>query len=57
MTDQAKALADKIEKKARDLIAPLETEMRIMGWRPEFQEIMWTAVAQEAMARAAATKS
>jgi len=50
--EEAKALvvAKKIERKAVDLLAPLELEMRLMGWRPEFSMIMWHAIVTRATA-------
>ena len=38
------ALTVKIKRKAEDLLAPLDTEIRMMNWKPEYQSIMWNAV-------------
>jgi hypothetical protein len=49
---KAAALAAKLERKVDDLLAPLETEMRIMRWAPDFRVIMWEAVGHKALERA-----
>lgn len=54
-TTQEIDLARKIEQKANDTIRRLETEMQVMGWKPEYRSIMWSAVAIEATRRATAT--
>jgi hypothetical protein len=41
---KAVAMTKKIEAKANALLAPLDLEMKMMGWKPEFQSIMWNAV-------------
>ena len=46
---QAVALTAKIEQKVTDLLAPLEREMQIMKWAPEFRAILWEAVAMRAL--------
>lgn len=59
MTDheaKAKALAEKIEKKASDALDSLEREMAIMKWPAEFRAIMWSAVAEIATRRAEAAR-
>ena len=43
----AKTINDKVDT----LLAPLDNEMRLMRWKPEFQTIMWEAVQHAAMAR------
>jgi hypothetical protein len=43
-TTKALAITQKLVEKAEDLLAPLDNEMRIMKWNPEFQKIMWDAV-------------
>lgn len=50
---KAQAIAAQIEQKAKDALRPLECKMQIMGWKPEFRSIMWSAVAIEATRRAA----
>jgi hypothetical protein len=45
-------LVAKIEAKIADLFRPLELEMRIMKWAPEYQAIIWEAVANRAAERA-----
>lgn len=49
---KAEAVAAKIKTRAAELLAPLEREMRIMKWRPEYCAIMWEVVAREALAHA-----
>lgn len=49
---KAKAVAAKIESKVAELLAPMEVEMRIMEWKPEFRAIMWEAIGFKALARA-----
>ena len=49
----AQAVAEKIEKKARNALEPLAREMKIMGWPAQFQAIMWEAVAHSASLLAA----
>ncbi len=34
----------KILKKAEDALAPLEREMRLMGWQAEHRAIVWEAI-------------
>ena len=43
-------LTQKILKKAADALEPLEREMRLMGWAPEYRAIMWGAVERKARA-------
>lgn len=50
------ALAEKIAKKAADTLAPLQREMDIMKWPPEFRAILWEAVSQHAALLAAESK-
>jgi hypothetical protein len=52
MSERAIALPDKIATKAEEALSPLNREMAIMGWPPEFRKIMWDAVAQVAAAYA-----
>lgn len=54
LADIAKATAPaaKLERKVDDLLAPLETEMRIMRWAPEYRVIMWEALGHRALERA-----
>lgn len=47
-TAQEIALAQRIERKATDTLAPLAREMRLMGWPKQGQDIMWHAVINEA---------
>ncbi|MBP7336911.1 hypothetical protein [Niveispirillum sp.] len=49
---QALSIATKIDRKVKDLLSPIEREMRLMGYRQEFQEIIWQAIADEATRRA-----
>lgn len=49
---KAKALAARIEAKVADLLAPMDLEMRIMEWKPEFRVIMWEAIGRKALERA-----
>jgi len=48
---KAIALTIKIQAKAAALLAPLDTEMRMMNWKPEFRRIMWDAVLREVAKR------
>lgn len=41
---KALALAKRINDKAADLLRPLELEMKIMGWVPQYRAVMWEAV-------------
>jgi len=50
--EKAKAVVAKIQQRASDTLHPLSREMKIMKWAPEYQIIMWKAVAEEAMRRA-----
>ena len=50
--DKAKAVADKVAKKAEDALADLECEMALRKWPAEFRAIMWDAVAAIAARRA-----
>lgn len=47
-TAQEIALAERIVQKSKDTLAPLEREMRLMGWPVACQAIMWEAVIEEA---------
>lgn len=49
---KANAAAERVARKAFDLLEPLAREIRIMGWRPEFQVIMWETVGYMALSRA-----
>lgn len=51
---KAKALATKIQKRADESLAPIAREMLVMQWPAEYRAIMWQAVAEEALRRAAA---
>jgi hypothetical protein len=44
-------LARQIEAKAEELLAPMDLEMKIKDWNPEFRKIMWEAIASKAAAR------
>ncbi|MBP7337675.1 hypothetical protein [Niveispirillum sp.] len=48
---QAQEITAMIDRKVRDLLDPLEREMRRMGYKPEFREIMWHAVIGDAVRR------
>lgn len=48
-TAKAVAVAQQIEKRVAVTLAPLEREMGLMQWRPEFRVIMWEAVANMAL--------
>lgn len=53
-SDQRAAdLAKRIQDKAAALLAPLELEMRLAKWSPEFRAIMLNAVAVHALKLAA----
>jgi hypothetical protein len=41
-------VADKVAKKAAETLSPLQLEMDMRRWPPEFRKIMWDAVAQHA---------
>jgi hypothetical protein len=41
-----------IENRIDTLVQSLQTEMRIKKWRPEFQAIVWEALAHKALALA-----
>lgn len=45
------AMAQKIQNKVNILLEPLQREMRIMKWNPEYQAILWEAVMMEAKNR------
>jgi hypothetical protein len=49
--DKAAALAEKITRRAEEILASTEYEMTIMKWRPEFRAIMWGAIADIANKR------
>lgn len=51
---KAKALAEKIQKRADEALRPLAREMLVMQWPAEYRAIMWQAVAEEAMRRSVA---
>lgn len=53
---KAQALADKIARKAADVLEPLIREMDIMKWPAEYRVIMWEAVACHATVLAAESK-
>jgi hypothetical protein len=44
-------VARKIEAKIDRLLEPLVIEMRIMKWKPEYQAIIWEAIAHKALRR------
>lgn len=46
---KALSVAQQIEKRVAVTLAPLEREMGLMQWRPEFRVIMWEAVANAAL--------
>lgn len=50
--DKAQAVAIKIAEKAAEVLAPLELEMALRRWSPDFREIMWNAVSLAASNRA-----
>ncbi len=52
MPAAAEDVARKIEDKITRLLAPLEIEMRISKWKPEYRAIVWEAVSHRAMQRA-----
>lgn len=39
-------IARKVQEKIESATAPLEREMRVMKWRPEYQVIVWEALAR-----------
>ncbi|KPF84493.1 hypothetical protein IP70_15840 [alpha proteobacterium AAP38] len=47
-TAQEIALAERIVQRAKDTLAPIEREMRLMDWPAACQAIMWQAVMAEA---------
>ena len=49
--EKAIALVTKINEKVDDLLKPLELEIKIMQWAPEFQAIIWEAVMLNAQVR------
>lgn len=49
--EQAMAMVRQISSKVDRLLEPLQREMRIMKWEPEYQAILWEAVMLEAKAR------
>ena len=49
--EKAKALAEKIEHKAREVLSDVELEMTLAKWRPEFRAIVWGAIADLAFKR------
>ena len=53
MSDQeqnkaAAALAVKIQARALQALEPVQLEMTLMHWRPEFRTILWHAIARHA---------
>ena len=48
---KAMAMVQKINRKVDALLEPLQREMRVMKWNPEYQAILWEAVMLEAKAR------
>lgn len=57
-SDQRAAdLAKRIQDKAAALLAPLELEMRLAKWSPEFRAIMLDAVAMHALKLAGEAKA
>ena len=44
-------LSKRIERKVHNLLEPLDLEIRIMKWRPEYRSLMWESVWREAMRR------
>lgn len=49
---KAKRIVAQIEAKIAGAIGPLEREMQIMQWAPEYRAIVWEAVARKAMEKA-----
>lgn len=49
--EKAMAMTRKISTKVDRLLEPLEREMKVMKWAPEFRAILWEAVMLEAKAR------
>jgi hypothetical protein len=45
-------VARKVQGKVDDLISPLQIEMDIMKWKPEFRVIIWEALAHKAISLA-----
>lgn len=52
---KAQETVTKIMSMVVDLLMPMERQMMVMQWAPEFRAIMWEAVAREAIARAEKT--
>ena len=55
MSDKVTAtlvLAKKVQAKVEATLMPLEREMAIMKWEPEYRRIIWEAVARHAMNKA-----
>lgn len=50
--ENAEALAEKIARKADDVLDGLRLEMTMAKWPAEFRKIMWEAVAATATQRA-----
>lgn len=50
------ALAEKIAKRAQDVLDPLRIEMAMARWPAEYRVIMWEAVAATATALAAESR-
>lgn len=48
---RAMAMVQKISRKIDTLLEPLQREMRINKWKPEYQAILWEAVMLEAKSR------
>ena len=46
--DSALALSKRIDAKADLVLVSLVREMKLMGWKPEFQSIMWNTIARKA---------
>lgn len=49
--EEAWKVTQQIAAKVDRLLEPLEREMQIMKWEPEFRAILWEAVMLEAKAR------
>ena len=47
--DRAVKIAANIERRIADAIRPLETEMKIMKWDPEYCNIAWETLALTAL--------
>lgn len=57
MIESALQAAMQIQRRIDDAVAPLQTEMKVMKWKPEYQVIVWEALAHKVSALANAARA